>query len=35
MKDYEAAGITEVIKFANDVLTRVGNLYDENRQQPL
>ena len=35
MKDYEAAGITEVIKFANDVLTRVENLFNGNRQQPL
>ena len=34
MKDYEAAGITEVIKFANDALTRVENLFDGNRQQP-
>ena len=35
MKGFDAAGITEAIKFANDVFTRVENLFDEYRQQPL
>ena len=32
MKGFDAAGITEAIKFANDVFTRVENLFDEYRQ---
>ena len=35
IKDFDAEGITEAIKFANDVFTRVENPFDKHRQQPL
>ena len=35
IKGFDAAGITEAIRFANDVFTRVESPFDEHRQQPL
>ena len=33
IKDFDAAGISDVITCANDVFTRVENPFDEQRQQ--
>ena len=35
IKGFNAEGITEAIKFANDIVTRVENSFDKHRQQPL
>ena len=35
IKGFNVEGITEAIKFVNDVVTRVENSFDEHRQQPL
>ena len=35
IKDFDAEGITDAIKFANDVFTRVENPFNKHRQQPL
>lgn len=35
IKGFDATGITEVIKFANDAFTRVENYFHQHRKQPL
>ena len=35
IKGFDATGITEAIKFANDVFTRVENPFNNHKQQPL
>ena len=35
IKGFDVAGITGAIKFANNIFTRIKNLFQEHRQQPL